>query len=252
MTLKGNPGGSSHYELYSDGTAHGDCETLDWDASGGIDAETLMKLRFMGRAIDHAFPHLAEEADRKSGTVVHTEPPLGCDIVVPDDPTDPDDPTNPTDPTDPDDDPTDPSDPTDPTDPGDDPVFPEGPGLCAPVQTIGCAETVYGDTSGPDAGTGLSAYPCNVGNYDAPELVYEFTAPHSGFMTFALQDAQPTVLNHDLFVLDGGGGSCSAEFCLAQGFNSVEFDAVGGMTYYLVVDGYWDQMGPFEVQMDCG
>lgn len=238
MSLKGNPGGNSHYELWSEGTATGDCDSVDWATSGGLDAETFMQLRFMGKSVDHIFPHLQEVADTKTGTSFHVEPPPAC--VSPEDPAKPTDPEDPTDPTDP-------ADPSDPIDPAD---FPEGPGLCAPTTTLACGESRLGDTSGPDAGTGLFAYPCSVGNYDAPEVVYEFTAPYSGFMELSLVDAEPTALNHDLFVLDGGDG-CSAEFCIAQGFNSVGWDAVAGATYYLVVDGYWDQMGPYEVQLSC-
>lgn len=37
-----------------------------------------------------------------------------------------------------------------------------------------------------------------------------------------------------------------------MGFNGVEFEAVAGSTCCLVVDGFWDQMGPFEAQLDCG
>ncbi len=123
-------------------------------------------------------------------------------------------------------------------------------GICEPVADIACGGTVTGDTSGGDAVAAMDAYPCNVGNYDSAELVYRWTATTSS-AEFKLIDAEPTVLNHDLFVLDGGSGQCTAAECVAHGFNSVEIEAVPGRTYYLVVDGFYEETGPFQARLDC-
>jgi hypothetical protein len=208
VVLNGNEGGTSEYELYSEASAQGDCDGVSWETWGGIDAETVMKLRFMGRSVDHTFPHLDIEADRRDGVVDNAAPPPECGGT--------------------------------------------GGGVCAPVASVTCGQVIQGDTATDPAATSeLDAYPCNVGNYQAPELVYQWQATTGGPVTLELLDPEPTELNHDLIVLDGSGG-CSADACVAQGFNSVQFDAVPGHTYYLVVDGYDLHAGPFAAQLTCG
>jgi hypothetical protein len=127
-----------------------------------------------------------------------------------------------------------------------------GPGTCAPVAALTCGFPVSGDTLGPAATSDLDGYPCNVGNYDGPELVYEWTAPSNAPVEVLLLGAAPAEVNHDLFVLDGGTGVCSASQCVAHGFNSLEFSPLPGNTYYIVVDGFAEDAGAFEVMIDCG
>lgn len=208
VTLNGNPGGTSTYGLTSEGSTTSDCDGIAWSTTGGLGGQTTMRLRFMGRSVDHDFPPLDFQADAKSGTIEHETPPPGCL--------------------------------------GDDEF-----GICEPVATLTCGQSIGGDTSSAaQAVAAMDAYPCNVGNYDSPEIVYSWTATTST-AEFALIDAEPTEINHDLFVLDGAGGTCTAAECVAHGFNSVEFDAVPGRTYYLVVDGFYEEMGPFQAELRC-
>ncbi len=113
---------------------------------------------------------------------------------------------------------------------------------------IACGDAVEGDTTGLEAQ--LSGYSCNVGNYDAPEAIYEFVAPGTGEVEWALVDPTPMAVNHDVIVLDGGWNLVNAD-CLTWGSNSVTFDAVEGETYYLVVDGYDEDAGPYQAQVTC-
>ncbi|MCP4872267.1 MAG: hypothetical protein GY898_26490 [Proteobacteria bacterium] len=205
--VDGEPGGDSRFEIGNTASSDSDCEAVTWNNSGGITGQTTMRLRVLGRNVNHDFPALDIEADSKTGTIEHDAPPVGC---------------------------------------LDDDEY----GVCEPVASISCGDAISGDTSGIEAVPAMDAYPCNVGNYDSAELVYEWVAT-SATAEFSLVDATPTELNHDLFVLDGGEGQCSAAQCVAHGFNSVEFDAVPGRTYYLVVDGFYEETGPFQARLDC-
>ena len=111
---------------------------------------------------------------------------------------------------------------------------------------IECGRAVAGDTSGPLATTWFDAYDCNVGDYGAPEIVFEFVAGSTGQASWSLVDPTPTEVDHDVMVLDAG-----SEHCPAWGGNSATFEAQAGRTYLLVVDGYHEDAGAFEAQLDC-
>ena len=113
-----------------------------------------------------------------------------------------------------------------------------------------CGQKVSGNTSiGYDAK--LDAYSCNVGNYDAPEAIWKWVAPSSQTVNWALIDPVPTETNHDVMVLDGAMGLVMGQ-CVTWGSNSIEFEAEAGRTYYLVVDGYDNDAGPFDAILECG
>ena len=130
-------------------------------------------------------------------------------------------------------------------DPEDPPV---GPGTCSPIGTVSCGQEVSGDTS--DGTNGMSYYPCNVGNYTGPEQVWEWTATVSGPVEWKLVSPRPTQVDHDVIVLDGGGG-CVSEKCEAWGGNGTEFEATAGVTYMLVIDGYNGAAGAYTAELDC-
>jgi hypothetical protein len=131
--------------------------------------------------------------------------------------------------------------------------FNEGPGV--QPRTLYCGEEVSGDTGDPNQATQLlNGYSCNVGNYDAPEVVYAWTAPSSGEVTLRLVDASPTDVNHDLFALQGNSmlaPSVLGGTCVATGMNSLVLEAEAGRTYLLVVDGYAQDSGPYQVVLEC-
>ena len=101
----------------------------------------------------------------------------------------------------------------------------------------------------------MNFYPCNVGNYDGPEVVFEWTAGVTQTVEWKLPanlvHLNPTDINLDPIVLDGDNTTCINTQCLAAGANSVQFEAVSGHTYYLVVDGYDGGEGPFGAELDC-
>jgi len=124
---------------------------------------------------------------------------------------------------------------------------------CAPVERIYCGAQLQGDTSDWNSGTTstMSSYPVSVGNYSGPELSWVYYAERSGWVTWRLIDAEPTMVNHDVFVLSGAMGSCLADGALVRGFNEVRFEARAGESYFLVIDGYNGDAGSFEAALDC-
>ena len=124
---------------------------------------------------------------------------------------------------------------------------------CSSIASISCGEVVTGDTSdasGPATDT-IDGYPCNVGNYSGPEVAYQWLATQSGTISWELIDPSPTDVNHDPFVLDGDNGECINTQCIADGFSSVEWEAVAGHTYYLVLDGVVGDEGPYAATLNC-
>lgn len=216
------------------GEANAECWDLDWAFHGGADSSVSMNLDLYAWELSHEFGPWTFETELGSGTI--TLPfPLGTNC---DDPPD-----------------VDPGDDDDDDDGGDgggsDP--PEATvGECTPAATIACGQSILGDTStDPAATTAMGAYPINVGNYDAPELVYTWTATQSSEVEFGFVSARPTQVNHDIIVIESTGNSCNSADAVEWGFNAVTFEPTAGTTYQIVVDGYDGDMGAFELALDC-
>jgi len=125
-------------------------------------------------------------------------------------------------------------------------------GECAPVAQLSCGDVVSGDTGDFNSGSTstIDGYPVAVGNYSGPEIAWTFLAPASGEVELALLGARPTELNHDLFVL-AGDGACESAAATARGFNDVTFEVEQGKRYYLLLDGFDGESGPFEAELRC-
>ena len=126
-------------------------------------------------------------------------------------------------------------------------------GECAPVAWLECGVPVAADTGDWNSGAtdAIDGYPVAVGNYSGPEVAYAFQPTHDETATFRLIDPEPTTLNHDLFVLEQGDGTCVAASAVARGFNDVSFEVEAGKTYFLVVDGFDGAAGAFEAELEC-
>ncbi|GEM_PF-1598778 len=139
--------------------------------------------------------------------------------------------------------------------PGGDPLPPVGDlaGDCAPVKWLACGETVSGDSASPNSGhtTVIDGYPGTVGNYGGPEVAFAFHSTLAETVEWALIGARPTEINHDLFVLAEGDGTCRAANAEKRGFNSLEFEAEADAVYFLVLDSFAGEAGEFEVRLDC-
>ncbi len=126
-------------------------------------------------------------------------------------------------------------------------------GECAPVAWLQCGEVVSGDTADVNSGTTtvIDGYPVAVGNYGGPEIAYAFRPTHTETVDWKLVDPEPSVLNHDLFVLEAGDGTCAAANAVERGFNDVSFEVEAGKTYFLLVDGIDGAAGPFAAELEC-
>ncbi|GEM_PF-731497 len=133
----------------------------------------------------------------------------------------------------------------------DGPDLGDGP-TCFPARQLRCGDVIASDNGDWNAGATdvLDFYDVAVGNYSGPEVTYWFDAQATEEVEFALVDPSPSVLNHDLFVLDARVG-CTSGAALDYGFNSLSFDAREGERYYLVVDGFAGSRGPFEARLEC-
>ena len=124
--------------------------------------------------------------------------------------------------------------------------LPEGP--CVQAPPVGCGEQVA-----LDASDGSYLYEAPKGCAAAAgvflpgsELAVPFTAPATGPVTVTVTGG-PTVL-----VLAETDGGCDTTACLALGDDSVEFWALAGRTYQLLIDTGFDAATAFELDVACG
>jgi len=213
LTMDKVDGSTFRYEPWNSGDVAGECETSQYWSDAGIKGSTTMKLGFFSAGPrEEVYPELNINVDRVEGQLVHETPPEGCEAPPA-----------------------------------------EVPGECNVIGDVSCGDTLSGNTAtDPMASTEMDGYPCNVGNYDGPEMTWRFVAPTSGPVTVEFEGAVPTEVNHDILILDGRSGSCMASECLAQGFNSVTFDAIAGQAYFLVIDGFFGEAGAFVATVGCG
>lgn len=130
---------------------------------------------------------------------------------------------------------------------------PGGPTPCPePIGTISCGQTVSGNTStAADGVASMNAYPVNVGNYEAPEVLFEWDGSGGGEVEFKFVDPHPTQVNHDIMILQAPSvAECTSDDAVEWGLNSVMFEPGGG-PYYIAVDGYDGDAGEFQLTLDC-
>ena len=219
-------GSSGRFEHSLNGWAEESCEALSWGASGGVTGESVMKLGFFSDGPrTETMPALDIEADSVEHSRSHEVVPPGCDEDDPDPDPDPE--------------------------PGTTPLTPTGG--CAPVSLVSCGDVISGDTTegAENLTSSFDGYSCSVGDYGAPEMTFAVQVPTNSEVTIGFEGADPTEVNHDLFILDGSDFSCSPASCIAMGFNEVSFDAQAGSNYYLVVDGDTLSAGPFLATINC-
>jgi len=220
-----------------------ECSTLDWALTSGWGGKAGAHLDVWGWTVNI----ISVPWDQPFGGPI-AEGSIDLPVSVGGEDCDPED--------DPEPDPEPPTgDPDSDPDPGSDPdpepeSTTEGAGSCSPVQELVCGQTVSGDTSShPDATTALNGYSINVGNYDAPELVYRWNG--SGPVRFRLVRPRPTQVNHDIMIIEATEEteSCSDGDSFDYGFSSVLWEGSGAV--FVVIDGYDNDSGAFELEVDC-
>jgi len=228
-----------------------DCEQINYQLEGGFELGAFIDLRSLAEGLVGNYGPWSRRDEFVEGSVPNEEPPRHCEEEDPAPEPEPE--------------PEPESEPESEPDPGPDAdVEPEPESTstpeegmddsdqaCAPVASIQCGQTVSGNTStDPQATSAMAAYPINVGNYAAPELVYEWTGGASA-VEISMPGARPTEVNHDIMVLDGSDGTCNAIHAVDWGFSSLNFEPEGPGPFYIVVDGYYLDEGAFELRLEC-
>ena len=120
-------------------------------------------------------------------------------------------------------------------------------GLCLPTcyapLSIACNGSAIANTA--VSGNTLNNYSCTTWNESGQDIGYVFMPEIDDSVDIVLT-AETADL--DLFVLDG---VCLAENCLGHGDTSVAMDVEAGKTYFIVVDGFEGQTGPFTLTVEC-
>ena len=130
---------------------------------------------------------------------------------------------------------------------------------CATSNTCmeGCQESINspvlcGFSQQLNTGGGQSmatGYTCPFGGPDSPgkEVVYPFEVSTPTIVTALLSSGPGT----GLYVLQDKGYGCTPKHCIQYGLASVQFQAMAGVMYYLVVDSTLDSSIPFSIEVNC-
>jgi hypothetical protein len=111
---------------------------------------------------------------------------------------------------------------------------------------VSCGATISRDTR--DGVALVDRYSCRP-HWDesGPEQVYLLELSQAQEVTAALTPDPPPHADLDLFLLHGPDPSA----CLAAGENSLQYSVPSPGQYYLVVDGYLGEAGPYVLRIDC-
>ena len=120
--------------------------------------------------------------------------------------------------------------------------------LCEAQWTLTCGSFDTWGTDNFGATNVVTDYSCNSFDYPGPEYTYLFQAPYDGKMSVTLtNETGPT----DVLVLEQTSLGCDPKACTSYGFALTEAEMTAGTTYYLVVDGFLDQVGDYTIEIDC-
>ena len=122
-----------------------------------------------------------------------------------------------------------------------------------PLNCIANSDT-WSNTSGPSDWSDYSCTAVN-DNESGPEYIYVFNVAEDGDATV---DLTGLTADLDLFVLEAvNDGGCDPNECLDSSRSggtsdeSVTFSVLSGETYYIVVDGYNGNTGPYSISLTC-
>jgi len=116
--------------------------------------------------------------------------------------------------------------------------------LCEAPFTIACGEALAGDTTNFE--NVIDLYECIGWDETGPELAYILSPVVDDVVTATLSDLGDNDL--DILITEG---ECSAYTCIESGNTSTEFAVEAGKTYYIIVDGFGGDMGPFTLTLGC-
>jgi hypothetical protein len=126
---------------------------------------------------------------------------------------------------------------------------------CLAGFTLGCgADDTWTTVAAGGPLSAIDRYLCATKDASGSDYAYAFTPAADGQVTVTLLTNTPGV-DLDLYVL---AGACAADRCVAYGTTDddagelVTFDAQGGTTYYLAVDGAAGEEGVYDILVECG
>ncbi|MFC2172441.1 hypothetical protein ACFLU6_07390 [Acidobacteriota bacterium] len=119
------------------------------------------------------------------------------------------------------------------------------PNYCVVDKDLACDTRLTDSTVGKNSR--FDGYNCSTRNESGPDLIYRFIPQVDDQHTVRLLN--PTT-DLDLFVLTDLD-NCSGNYCIKFGDNTATFDALGGVPYYIIVDGYNGTQGDFSIEVEC-
>jgi len=220
IEFKNMDGSNSRYELSSDGFAESYCEDLLQVASTKLSGSTTLELDFFSDGPrTEELPALRIDAAEIEQKVAQANPAASC-----------------------------------PNAGGDEDqewLYPIGG--CLPLEVVTCGDKIASDNR-PHSHTATSffiSYGCSAAAYSGNEVTYALEVPPGTEFEIEFIDPNPTVINHDILILDADIGHCDPTACLEVGFNSLSFDTEWSTRYYLVIDGPAESAGPFAATISC-
>lgn len=123
------------------------------------------------------------------------------------------------------------------------------PAPCEPATTIACADAIFANNGGFGSTDRIDAWPaCSSWDASGPEYVAQFIAPDD---VTAIASLSLTTEDLDVYVLESAGNGCDPAGCIAAGDEFVQWDAIGGRLYFVVVEGRAGARSDFRLYMDC-
>jgi hypothetical protein len=127
------------------------------------------------------------------------------------------------------------------------------PCMALPI-AVGCGTSLPAQRNDqPGSTDAIDSYPsCSIVRIfdeSGPEVAYALTPPTDTRVNVSLGNVSGGIVH--LYVLREDGDGCVADDCIAMGVFDVAFDATGGTTYYVVVDGTEGAVASFDVSFSC-
>ena len=118
------------------------------------------------------------------------------------------------------------------------------------LQCPGVGDTleVFDDTAVSGV-SNINLYSCATWNVQGPEIAYEFSSPAAVDVELYLTAFGSHQLR--IFLLEEQGSGCIESACIDDGSPLLNFSAVAGVTYYIVVEGFSGWSGPYRLDLEC-
>ncbi len=127
--------------------------------------------------------------------------------------------------------------------------LPECPEACTARSGISCGTDFRADTSDIGTPSDIDRWSCARWDESGPEHVYSFSRGSDGPVEVRISDISEDL---DVFVIQDNGGGCLSSNCITYGNNGAYFTATGGVTYYVVIDGYLGVTSSYRFTLNCG